>query len=227
MRSEIAGGALARRQRRRLEPGARVLPGLIVGTALVAFALGAFALGGLAGDGSDHDGHAAVGGAHTDHAGGAPVAAELTGLALQVEAGEWVNLDMLGGPTPANAGPFKMPMVGIGNMPSEGSDRFHVELLVANQGDATQGLSQDEFRLRTPDGKLWSPNREAESDQGQGHDQAQRPARTQLLAPGQMTDLNLFFDVPEKSGEPILLWSRAGQQVRIQLSAGAAPQHQH
>lgn len=228
MRSEGAGGAPARPGRRRTGPGTRVLPGLVVGAALAAFAIGAFTLGGLAGDGSGHAGHAAA--AHADHAGGAPVTAELTGLALEVEAGEWVKLDMLGGPTPANAGPFKMPMVGVGNMPSDGSDRFHVEILVANRGDASQEVTLDEFRLRTLDGKLWSPNQEAGSDEAQdqpGQDHQGQPRRTHLLAPGQMTDLDLFFDVPEQSGEPILVWSRAGHQVRVQLSAGAAPQHQH
>jgi hypothetical protein len=228
MGSEGAGGALARRERRRPQPGVQVLPGLVVAAAVVAFAVGAFTLGGLAGDGSGHAGHAPAGAGaadHSGHAGGAPATAELNGLALQVEVGDWVNLDMLGGPTPANAGPFKMPMTGVGNMPSAGSDRFHVEVLIANQGDASQAVTREEFRLSTPDGKLWSPNQDDTSDQDPGRKSG--PGIAQLLAPGQMTDLDLFFDVPEKSGEPVLLWSRAGELQRVPLKAGVAPQHQH
>jgi hypothetical protein len=199
-----------------------VLPGLVVGAALVAFAAGALVFGSLAAVGSGHADH----GSSTGHESGAAAATELGGLTLQVELGEWVKHDMLGGPTPANAGPFKMPMTGIGNMPAEGNDRFHVEVLIANQGGASQTLSKDEFRLRTSDGRLWSLNQDDQSDQD---NQSQKDrARTQRsLAPGQMTDMDLFFDVPEKSGEPLLLWSRAGEQVSIKVGAGAAPPHQH
>ncbi len=42
-----------------------------------------------------------------------------------------------------------------------------------------------------------------------------------------MTDVDLFFDVPENSREPLLVWSRAGEQVSIEMGAGATPQHQH
>jgi hypothetical protein len=223
MQSEGVGGARAPRERQRPESGARVPPMVVVAAALVAFVAGAFTLGALAGDGSGHAGHAGPG--HADHAGGAAVTAQLGGLALQLETREWVNLDMLGGPTPANAGPFKMPMTGIGNMPAEGIDRFHVELLISNQGDAAQALGPDEFRLHTPDGKLWSPNKEDQSDEDQGRKDL--PRRQSLLTPGQMTDLDLFFDLPEKSGEPVLLWSRANEWVSVTLGAGVAPQHQH
>ena len=117
-----------------------------------------------------------------------------------------------------------MPMTGIGNMPAEGNDRFHVEVLIGNQGDASRTLSEDEFRLRTSDGRLWSPNPRSDQDSASQKDGGRS---RHLLAPRQMTDLDLFFDVPENSGEPLLLWSRTGEQVRIEMRAGAAPQHQH
>ena len=214
MRPDGAGATRARGQRSRPGSGARVLPGVVVGAALVAFAAGAFVFGSLAGDGSGHAGHGS----------GAATATVLGGLTLQVELDEWVNHDMLGGPAPPNAGPFKMPMTGIGNMPAEGNDRFHVEVLIANQGNASQALSEYEFRLRTSDGRLWSPNPRSDQDNRSQKD----GGRTQhSLAPGQMTDMDLFFDVPENSREPLLVWSRAGEQVRIEMRAGAAPQHQH
>ena len=214
MRPDGAGATRARGQRSRPGSGARVLPGVVVGAALVAFAAGALLFGSLAGEGS---GHAA-------HGSGATTATVLGGLTLQVELDEWVSHDMLGGPAPPNAGPFKMPMTGIGNMPAEGNDRFHVEVLIANQGNASQALSEYEFRLRTSDGRLWSPNPRSDQDSRSQKDGA-RTRRS--LAPGQMTDMDLFFDVPENSGQPVLLWRRAGEQVSIEMGAGAAPQHQH
>ena len=215
MRSDGAGAKRAGREPPCRVSGARVLPGLIVGAAMVAFAAGVLVFGSLASDGSGHAGH---GGA------AAKAATVLGGLTLQVELDEWVNHDMLGGPAPPNAGPFKMPMTGIGNMPAEGNDRFHVEVLIANQGNASQMLSEDEFRLRTHDGRLWSPNPRSDQDNGSQKDGGRS---RRLLAPRQMTDLDLFFDVPENSGEPLLLWSRAGEQVSIEMRPGAAPQHQH
>ena len=214
MRSVGAGAARARRERRRPVSGTRVLPVLVVCAALVAFAAGALVLGSLAGDGSGHAGHGSA----------AAKATVLGGLTLQVELDEWVNHDMLGGPAPPNAGPFKMPMTGVGNMPAEGTDRFHVEVLIANQGGASQTLSENEFRLRTSDGRLWSPNPRSDQDSRSQKDGA-RTRRS--LAPGQMTDIDLFFDLPENSGQPVLLWRRAGEQVSIEMAAGAAPQHQH
>ena len=214
MRVAGVGAKRARPGRPRHGAGARVLPGVVVGVALAAFTAGAWVFGSLAADGSGHAGHT----------GEAAPSTVLGGLTLHVELDEWVNHDMLGGPAPPNAGPFKMPMTGIGNMPAEGYDRFHVEVLIANQGDASQMLSEDEFRLRTHDGRLWSPNAGSEQDSGTQKD----GGRTlRLLAPRQMTDLDLFFDVPENSGEPLLLWSRAGEQVSIEMRPGAAPQHQH
>ena len=214
MRSAGVGAKRARPVRPRHGAGARVLPGVVVGVALVAFGAGAWVFGSLAAGGSGHAGHT----------GQAAASTVLGGLTLQVELDEWVNHDMLGGPAPPNAGPFKMPMTGIGNMPAEGNDRFHVEVLIANQGNASQMLSEDEFRLRTHDGRLWSPNPQSDQDSGSQKD----GGRTRrLLAPRQMTDLDLFFDVPENSGEPLLLWSRAGEQVSIEMRPGAAPQHQH
>lgn len=214
MRPDGAGAMRARGQRSRPGSGARVLPGVVVGAALVAFAAGALLFGSLAGEGSGHAGHGS----------GAATATVLGGLTLQVELDEWVSHDMLGGPAPPNAGPFKMPMTGIGNMPTEGNDRFHVEVLIANHGDASRTLSEDEFRLRTSDGRLWSPNPRSDQDSASQKDGGRS---RHLLAPRQMTDLDLFFDVPENSGEPVLLWSRTGEQVRIETRAGAAPQHQH
>ena len=214
MRSARLGAKRARAGRAHHGAGARVLPGAVVGVALVAFGAGAWVFGSLAADGSGHAGHT----------GEAATSTMLGGLTLQVELDEWVNHDMLGGPAPPNAGPFKMPMTGIGNMPAEGNDRFHVEVLIANQGNASQMLSEDEFRLRTHDGRLWSPN--PRSDQDSGSQKGGGGTRL-LLAPRQMTDLDLFFDVPENSGEPLLLWSRAGEQVSIEMRPGAAPQHQH
>ena len=214
MRSVGARAAQARREHRHPVSGTRVLPGVVVGAALVAFAAGALVLGSLAGDGSGHAGHGSA----------TAKATALGGLTLQVELDEWVNHDMLGGPAPPNAGPFKMPMTGVGNMPAEGTDRFHVEVLIANQGSASQTLSENEFRLRTPDGRLWWPNPRSDQDNRSQKD----GARTRrLLSPGQMTDLDLFFDVPENSGDPVLVWTRAGEQVSIEMGAGAAPQHQH
>lgn len=214
MRSEGAGAKRAVRERPRSGYGARVLPGVVVAAALVAFAAGALVFGSLAGDGSGHAGHGS----------GAAAATVLGGLTLQVELDEWVKHDMLGGPAPANAGPFKMPMTGVGNMPAEGNERFHVEVLIANRGTSSQTLSEDEFRLRTSNGRLWSPNPRSDQDNRSQKDGA-RTRRS--LAPGQMTDMDLFFDVPENSGESILLWRRAGEQVSIEMGAGAAPQHQH
>ncbi len=154
MRSDGAGPKRAGPEPPRRLSGARVLPGLVVGAALVAFAAGALVFGSLASDGSGHVGHGSA----------AAKATVLGGLTLQVELDEWVNHDMLGGPAPRNAGPFKMPMTGIGNMPAEGNDRFHIEVLIANQGNAPQALSEDEFRLRTSDGRLWSPNPRSDQD---------------------------------------------------------------
>src|SRR5215510_2230386 len=214
MQSGGAGASKARRERSRPGAGARVLPAVVMGGALVAFGAGAWVFSSLGAGGSGHAGHSSEAAAST----------VLGGLTMQVELDEWVNHDMLGGPAPPNAGPFKMPMTGIGNMPAEGNDRFHVEVLIANQGDASQMLSEDEFRLRTHDGRLWSPNAGSEQDSGTQKD----GGRTlRLLAPRQMTDLDLFFDVPDNSGEPLLLWSRAGEQVSIEMRPGAAPQHQH
>ena len=213
MRSAGVGAKRARPVRPRHGAGARVLPGVVVGVALVAFGAGAWVFGSLAAGGSGHAGHT----------GQAAASTVLGGLTLQVELDEWVNHDMLGGPAPPNAGPFKMPMTGIANMPAEGNDRFHVEVLIANQGNASQVLSEAEFRLRTSDGRLWSPNPRSDQDSGSLKD----GGRTwRLLAPRQMTDLDLFFDVPENSRGPVLVWSRAGEQVSIEMGAGA-PQHQH
>ena len=214
MEFDGAGAARARRERSRPGAGARVLPAVVVGGALVAFGAGAWAFGSLAAGSAGHEGHTDDSAAST----------ALGGLTLQVELDEWVNHDMLGGPAPPNAGPFKMPMTGIGNMPAEGNDRFHVEVLIANQGNASQMLSQDDFRLRTHDGRLWSPNPRSDQDSGS---QKGGGGTRRLLAPRQMTDLDLFFDVPENSGEPFLLWSRAGERVSIEMRPGAAPQHQH
>jgi len=194
--------------------GARVLPGLIVGAALVAFAAGVFVFGSLVSDGSGHTGHGSA----------TAKATVLGGLTLQVELDEWVNHDMLGGPAPPKAGPFKMPMTGIGNMPAEGNDRFHIEVLIANQGNVPEELTEDEFRLRTSDGRLWSPNPRNDQD---NRSQKGGGGTRHSLVPGQMTDMDLFFDVQQNSHEPLLVWSRAGEQVSIEMGAGAAPQHQH
>jgi hypothetical protein len=214
MRSDGAGAKRAGREPPRRVSGARVLPGLVVGAALLAFAAGALVFGSLASDGSGHVAHGSA----------AAKATVLGGLTLQVELDEWVNHNMLGGPAPRNAGPFKMPMTGIGNMPAEGNDRFHLEVLIANQGNAPQALSEDEFRLRTSDGRLWSPNPRSDQD---NRSRKEGGGTRYSLVPGQMTDVDLFFDVPENSREPLLVWSRAGEQVSIEMGAGATPQHQH
>jgi hypothetical protein len=141
----------------------------------------------------------------------------LGGLTTSVERAGWLNMDH-GQPQTG----FQMPAAMMPGMPAEGSERFSVTITIANTGKETRPLhAVDEFSLRAPDGKQWSPAEDTFGD-------------LPRLAPGNAVTGQLFFDLPATdlpdATAARLNWERMGGRRELAIPLGSvdpAPQHQH
>lgn len=123
------------------------------------------------------------------------------GLALQINAAEWVSHQMMPG----------MPPSSMPGMPAEGERRLYIPLTLRNPSDGPRSFGPADFRLHSSSGASWSP--------------LEGNLRAGTLGPGQALNGSLFFDVPEAESGVYLLWTKGGTQVQMPL--GDAPEHDH
>jgi cytochrome c2 len=123
------------------------------------------------------------------------------GLLLRLDRANWIHDQM------EHSKSFPMPNLMMPGMPQLGFQRYSIEVTVRNQSNKPELFCPHELELHTEDGGLWPPMGGEAGDT--------------TLAPGHQLTSTLYFDVPEKSPELRLIWSRAG----VAMARTIPPEH--
>ena len=176
-------------------------------------------------------------------------AVSVGGLTLRIQSAQWVQMEH------GSQDGFQQPAQMMPGAPSHDQQRLVVAVTISNGGDRATRFRHDEFALQTPDGQVvpmvaddlgreadpaeafdgLSPGQASKSptnaDDGSG---AAPDVGTTPVGAGLGLDGTFSFDLPattakEASSKGLtLLWSRAGELVRVPVTVGtAAPEHHH
>src|SRR5712691_7039655 len=183
-------------------PGLRWVP---VPLAMLAAAIGWLVLGGAVGQ------HAATADAK------AAQGFDAGDLQLKVDTMLWMSNDMSGqGPVKTKVpNGFKMPSSMMPGMQVAGNNRLRVEFTIANTSSANQQYWSGEFRVVTPNGRSYGPNKYDGSTQ----------ATNAILRPGFGTIIDLYFDVPAGASNGLnIRWTHDGTTVTFPVDTnGTVP----
>jgi hypothetical protein len=136
------------------------------------------------------------------------------GVELTVNRWQWMSHDMFGGPTPVQNN-FPMPAQMMPGMQADDVNRLHVDLAITNGTRGPTRVSGQDFQLEASDGKQFKVNTPSNGSGGAVE-----------LDAGTSTSMDLYFDVPLKENVRYLVFTSAGDTVRVAYT-GAAPPHQH
>lgn len=149
---------------------------------------------------------------------GAGVAGEASGIysadgvELTVDAWQWMQHDMFGGPTPT-ANNFPMPAQMMPGMPADDVNRLHMEVTVTNRRRGPMHVSMGDFVVETAGGQRVKTDDATMSN-------------LYLDAQASMSG-DLYFDIPlAETVSDVVFTTDTGTSVRIPF-AGPAPQHTH
>jgi hypothetical protein len=171
------------------------------------------------------------------------------GLTLRVQSAQWIQMEH------GSQDGFQMPAQMMPGAPDHDQQRLVLAVTISNRGDRATQFRHDEFALQAPGGQVvpmvaddmggevdpadafegLSPAEASMSlTDGRGASGAASDLGTTPVGAGLGLDGTFSFDLPAASASQAssrgltLLWSRAGEVVRVPVTIGtAAPEHHH